>query len=86
MKRILIVSRRLDNTISAPKCSYNLALALARLGVDVKIITSVISLPSGDLSKLKRIGVQIKKLPKLFANRVLSPILRISYQVNTTLS
>jgi glycosyltransferase involved in cell wall biosynthesis len=74
MKRILIVSRRLDNTISAPKCSYNLALALARLGVDVKIITSVISLPPGDLSKLKRMGVQIKKLPKLFANRVLSPI------------
>jgi glycosyltransferase involved in cell wall biosynthesis len=74
MKRILIVSRRLDNTISAPKCSYNLALALARLGIDVKIITSVISLPPGDLSKLKRMGVQIKKLPKLFANRVLSPV------------
>jgi glycosyltransferase involved in cell wall biosynthesis len=79
MKRILIVSRRLDNTISAPKCSYNLALALARLGVDVKIITSVISLPSGDLSKLKRIGVQIKILPKLFANRVLSPVLYSFY-------
>ena len=79
MKRILIVSRRLDNTISAPKCSYNLALALARLGVDVKIITSVISLPSGDLSKLKMMGVQIKILPELFANRALSPILYSFY-------
>jgi glycosyltransferase involved in cell wall biosynthesis len=79
MKRILIVSRRLDNTISAPKCSYNLALALARLGVNVKIITSVISLPPGDLSKLKRMGVQIKMLPKLFANRALSPILYSFY-------
>jgi hypothetical protein len=72
MKRILIVSR-LDSTISAPKCSYNLALALARLGVDVKIITSVISLLPGDLSKLKRTSVQIKKLPKLFDNRIPSP-------------
>jgi glycosyltransferase involved in cell wall biosynthesis len=74
MKKFLIISRRLDNTISAPKCSYNLALALAKLNVDVKILTSVISLPMEDLKRLRDAGVKIVRMPKIFADRLLSPI------------
>jgi glycosyltransferase involved in cell wall biosynthesis len=74
MKKFLIISRRLDNTISAPKCSYNLALALAKLNVDVKILASVISLPMEDLKRLRDAGVKIVRMPKIFANRLLSPI------------
>jgi UDP-glucose:(heptosyl)LPS alpha-1,3-glucosyltransferase len=74
MKKFLIISRRLDNTISAPKCSYNLALALAELNVDVKILTSVISLPMEDLKRLRNAGVKIVRMPKIFADRFLSPI------------
>jgi glycosyltransferase involved in cell wall biosynthesis len=74
MRKFLIISRSLDNTLSAPKCSYNLALALAKLGADVKIITSVISLPTEDLKRLKEAGVGVVKAPKIFVNRFLSPI------------
>ena len=79
MREFLIISRSLDNTLSAPKCSYNLALALAKLGADVKIITSVISLPTEDLKRLKEAGVGVVKAPKIFANRFLSPILYSIY-------
>jgi glycosyltransferase involved in cell wall biosynthesis len=74
MRKFLIISRRLDNTLSAPKCSYNLALALAKLGADVKILTSIISLPAEDLKRLKEAGVGVVKAPKIFVNRFLSPI------------
>jgi glycosyltransferase involved in cell wall biosynthesis len=73
MRRFLIISRRLDNTLSAPKCSYNLALALAKLGTDVKILTSVVSLPAEDLRRPKKAGVEVVRAPKIFANRFLSP-------------
>jgi glycosyltransferase involved in cell wall biosynthesis len=74
MRKFLIISRRLDNTLSAPKCSYNLALALAKLGADVKILTSIISLPAEDLKRLKEADVEVVKTPKIFANRFASPI------------
>jgi glycosyltransferase involved in cell wall biosynthesis len=79
MRKFLIISRRLDNTSSAPKCSYNLALALAELGADVKILTSVISLPTEDLKRLKETGVEVVRAPKIFANRFLSPIFYTIY-------
>jgi len=74
VRKFLIISRRLDNTLSAPKCSYNLALALAKLGADVKILTSIVSLPAEDLKRLEEAGVEIVKAPKIFANRFASPI------------
>jgi glycosyltransferase involved in cell wall biosynthesis len=49
-------------------------LALARLGADVEILTSKISIPSKDLKKLREVAVKIKKAPKVFANRILSPL------------
>jgi glycosyltransferase involved in cell wall biosynthesis len=72
--KFLLISRRLDNKLSAPKCNYNLALALARLGADVQILTSIISIPSKDLNKLGEAGVKIKKAPKVFASRAISPL------------
>jgi len=74
LRKFLIISCRLDNTLSAPKCSYNLALALAKLGADVKILTSIVSLPAEDLKRLEDAGVEVVKIPKIFANRFASPI------------
>jgi glycosyltransferase involved in cell wall biosynthesis len=79
MKKFLIASRRLDNTLSAPKCSYNLALALAKLGADVKILTSLNLLSMEDSNRLKETGVEIVKAPKIFANRLLSPVFYSTY-------
>ena len=72
--KFLLISRRLHNELSAPKCNYNLALALARLGADVQILTSIISIPSKDLNKLRQAGVKIKKAPDVFASRAISPL------------
>jgi glycosyltransferase involved in cell wall biosynthesis len=49
-------------------------LALAKLGADVKIITSIVSLPAEDLKRLEEAGVEIAKAPKIFANRFASLI------------
>jgi glycosyltransferase involved in cell wall biosynthesis len=51
-----------------------LALALAMLGANVEILTSVTSIPSEDLNKLRETGVGIKKVPKVFVNRAFSPL------------
>jgi len=75
MYKFLIISRRLDPTLSAPKCSYNLALALAKLGMDVEILTSIVSLPKSDLERLESANVKVVKVPRLFAQRALSPAL-----------
>ena len=69
-----LISRNLDLSLSAPKCNYNLALALARLGADVKILTSIINISKHEYDKLINAGVKIKIIPKLFARRALSPI------------
>jgi glycosyltransferase involved in cell wall biosynthesis len=49
-------------------------LALAKLGTDVKILTSIVSLPAEDLKRLEDAGVEVVKIPKIFANRFASPI------------
>jgi UDP-glucose:(heptosyl)LPS alpha-1,3-glucosyltransferase len=49
-------------------------LALAKLGADVKILTSIVSLPAEDLKRLEEAGIKIVKVPKIFANRFASPI------------
>jgi UDP-glucose:(heptosyl)LPS alpha-1,3-glucosyltransferase len=72
--RFILISRNLDLSLSAPKCNYNLALALARLGVDVEILTSIINISKHDYDKLINAGVKIKAMPRLFARRALSPI------------
>jgi len=72
--RFILISRNLDLSLSAPKCNYNLALALARLGADVEILTSIINISKHDYDKLVNAGVKIKVMPRLFARRALSPI------------
>jgi glycosyltransferase involved in cell wall biosynthesis len=74
MRKFLIISRTLDITISAPKCNYNLALALAKLGADVKILTSTIVLPKEELNQLTNLGVKIVRAPKIFASRASAPL------------
>jgi glycosyltransferase involved in cell wall biosynthesis len=74
MRKFLIISRTLDITISAPKCNYNLALALAKLGADVKILTSTIALPKEELEQLLNLGIKVVRAPKIFASRASSPL------------
>jgi UDP-glucose:(heptosyl)LPS alpha-1,3-glucosyltransferase len=74
MHKFLIISRTLDITLSAPKCNYNLALALAKLGADVKILTSTITLPKEELEQLLNLGIKIVRVPKIFASRASSPL------------
>ncbi|MGC9107254.1 MAG: glycosyltransferase family 4 protein [Infirmifilum sp.] len=70
-----LISRNLDLSLSAPKCNYNIAIALARLGADVEILTSNVNLSKHDYDKLVNAGVKIRMMPKLFARRALSPIM-----------
>jgi glycosyltransferase involved in cell wall biosynthesis len=72
--RFTLISRNLDLSLSAPKCNYNLALALAKLGADVEILTSIINISKHGYDKLINAGVKVKTMPKLFAKRALSPI------------
>jgi len=74
MRKFLIISRTLDITISAPKCNYNLALALAKLGTDVKILTSTIALPKEELKQLLNLGIKVVRAPKIFASRASAPL------------
>ncbi len=74
MRKFLIISRTLDITLSAPKCNYNLALALAKLGTDVKILTSTITLPKKKLEQLLNLGIKVVRIPKIFASKALSPL------------
>jgi len=73
MHKFLIISRTLDITLSAPKCNYNLALALAKLGADVKILTSTITLPKEELEQLLNLGIKVVRAPQIFASRTSSP-------------
>lgn len=57
--RFLLIARRLNNTQSTPKCNLNLALALARLGHEVFLLTSYFD------SNL-RITLAMKQKIKLF--------------------
>lgn len=70
--RIIIASRRLNFDQSAPKCSLYLASALAELGNEVHVLTSVIS-PQAR-RKLKQSGAIIHPVKAFLANKVYSSL------------
>lgn len=79
MKRILLLSRNLNTYISAPKCNYNLALSLAKLGVEVHILSS--NIDDTLATNLKKAGIKIHKAPQIFAKRELSlPTYTLKYR------
>lgn len=68
--RIIIASRRLNFRNSAPKCSLYLASELAKLGVEVHILTSEVALEARKNLEL----VQLHKIDPIFANKSLAPL------------
>lgn len=75
--KILVISRRLNFRQSAPKCNAYLASALAGLGHDTSVLASVID--SDADQKLREAKVNIHKVPKLSAQKQLSPLLYTLY-------
>ena len=73
MKKILIISRNLNTRQSAPKCNYNIAISLAKLGVKVYIITS--NVQNGMIDYLRKSGIKIFKVPLIYSKKELAPLL-----------
>jgi glycosyltransferase involved in cell wall biosynthesis len=71
--KILIISRRLNFQQSAPKCNANLAFALAKLGHETHVLTTLIA-PDAQ-QRLEKANVIIHRTPRFFANKQLSPFL-----------
>lgn len=69
--KIVIASRKLNSRDSAPKCNVYLASALAKLGHEIHVLTSITA-PQA-CQKLRESHVIIHKTHTLFANKKLSP-------------
>lgn len=71
--KIIIASRRLNSRQSAPKCNVCLATALAKIGCETHVLTTLIA-PDAH-QELKEARVVIHKAPRFSANNQLSPFL-----------
>lgn len=71
--KIIIASRRLNSQQSAPKCNVCLATALAKLGYETHVLTTLIAPDTHQ--ELREAKVVIHKTPRFSANTQLSPFL-----------
>ena len=69
--KLLIVSRRLNLEQSAPKCNLHLALALSAKGVEVHILTSLVTEEARLL--IDKSKVRIHPVHKVFAQKFIAP-------------